>query len=1849
MSTPTFKSFQQILKSLIQEFVYKSGVTDLYTGSVARSFLEAAALSDYKIQADIMNALASVDIDRAIGPDLDKIGYSKSVQRLQAKESNGTITVYHKGLTKISTKIYQGTAAPPAGSTTINIADATDFPPIGSVYIGRGTNNYEGPIPYTSIVPSGTYFQLVLASPTTKNHNTGESVILAQGGNRVVPAGSLVQTRATLTSPAITFSIIETVTLLDGEVEIKNVPVVCTQVGTVGNIPAGAIVEFASEPFPGAAATNPLSFISGRDIMSDAEYRDLIKKVEQSRVRGTDLAIIQAAIGVQSKDDNKTVTSAEIRKPANRNEPSVLFIDDSTGYQPIFKGQGFEPIIDNANGGERYLQLKNEDLVRASVISALEAPFAIAGGMKLAVRVGGKISEHTFASGDFATENAADTFEIINSINNNSNLLFSARGFDNNRRIVLFSKSYSHEDIEVVKPTTGVDANEFLGFPTTLTYTLRLYKNDTLLIKDGIVPTIYSNPRSTWSNTITNGATLTVKVDQTGDQTVTIYDTDFVPYGHPVVSKNNSLESWAKVLTNKIAGITVEVEGDRLKMTSNKGASNEARLEIKLPASLIAGGMWNAEVSEGKTSDYSLNRSTGQIELAIPASANDVFTAGSKFTRAFIDSSEFPSGTITIPSAPIPKLYFIVDAEAEKINTSLSSAATVTITNPSGNRWRYTFSLPNVISGVQKDDIVIITDNIALSANNIGYWRVHDVDPSGAWFEVIKTVGTLEGPIALSGSNDIIFVRSPEGEIQTAILPTGLQTLTNIANSIKSLDGIMAEIISGKKIRVSSLSFNKSFGKIFLAGQNSSAAAAGFITGDYDTSEISHTAFNSSKKDLTFIEFIHDAITTGDNVAPYTNITTLTNLESLGYDPNGKMVFLNPFGSNISTNRKLEAEIADINSTNVLLRNSLKLKEIITSDRYFLGVPYNFNALDNFVVVLDKDTTNKTFNIRLGRKGKIYNSPNASTFNAYDIDFSPTANYPASFGNNFDFSDFKVHFKARTILDPSGTLNKMLVRAAQFGPNGNQIKVGIFYPTLENNGLKFSADIKSDTRLKIFLASGPLRTGGTWDATTEFDVTFISGNTYRYTYNGNGTAPNFLSAGIVVGDIVNISNSSTFSSQNTGIFKVTAVTNTYFEVTNYGPGIVETNRTLSTTSALKFYPLDSAANTAILIGTFINNDTVASEYISIDQLETGAGVVSSSTLDDSNGATEYYSLMDGENWISSSNIGTNITPINSFTLKKPLNIFGADLLNEEFYLIPTKAEHLDRFLNKFAVTGLSSIGNITRAEKAKSIQIYSNLFGSEGTVHITGGSGNKSIAAVLDSGALVDNNYIKFGISKSASLGFQKGQWIKISNSELLAKNIKINPATQISWDSINPIPNKSKITINNSNSSNLYQNGYFYTRRYHDGDNTTQIRVEKHGPFVALIWTGVGTAPNFTKSFTVTNRSRTSQISTITLSTPHGIPIGSSVEIKVNIADTSFNGTFRAVASSATDLQYRQALPDIASGATSGNTTRMVRKTDRIFINGTSFAVLNRGEFLIVGVYGNNTLYIDNPNAIEEDVILNSNSDITIYDYDSVRPGDIFSVGSNILNSTTPFESHQGAYVIDSLGASETEIFITSNTTQDVGPVTLGPNFNTVKVIEEKPFVMYSKIYNLATSSANINNVDVVIIGEEIPSKITPSAGTVIESMSKLGFETIARAGEDSYKYYGGLVSAVGQVIRGKPSDPISYPGIAAAGSYIEIESALPKRIQLSIVIRNRTGTPFTIIKSRVQTAVASYINSLGVGKSVVFSEIVKIAQSINGVQAVSISSPIYSPANDQILSQPDQKPLVFNLDQDIIVSQAT
>jgi hypothetical protein len=162
----------------------------------------------------------------------------------------------------------------------------------------------------------------------------------------------------------------------------------------------------------------------------------------------------------------------------------------------------------------------------------------------------------------------------------------------------------------------------------------------------------------------------------------------------------------------------------------------------------------------------------------------------------------------------------------------------------------------------------------------------------------------------------------------------------------------------------------------------------------------------------------------------------------------------------------------------------------------------------------------------------------------------------------------------------------------------------------------------------------------------------------------------------------------------------------------------------------------------------------------------------------------------------------------------------------------------------------------------------------------------------------------------------------------------------------------------------------------------------------------------------------------------------------------------------------------------------------------------------------------------------------------------------------------------------------------------------------------------------------------------VSESAGTVFTSLDKLSFPVGIAQGTDGYRHSTGLISEANKVGYGDERDPASYPGVIAAGAKVNIEGPLVRRVQITLSVRIRTGISSRDIKNQVKSAVASTINATGVGIPIAISDLISSAQSVNGVISVTVVSPTFGVGSDLISIQPFEKPMVLNLDDDILVS---
>lgn len=1616
--TPTPKSYEQILGEMTATYMAKIGVNDLATGSAVTSFLETMAQAVFRAQGDTFSILRDNDVDRATGEALKKIASAENIKLEPARVATGRVVIGDSSFNKISTKIYAGASAPNVGSTVIKVSDASLFTPTGSLYIGRGTPNIEGPIAYTSVVQTGGYWEITLATPTIKFHNISESVILAQGGVRNIPAGTIVQSPTAGGAPNINFKTTQNVIILDGENQITNVPVAAEQPGTDSNIPRNSIKSFGSIPFSGATVYNDQPFTTGRNEETDEEIRAKIKRARISRGLGTSLAIKNATLGIQATDENARVASNEIFSDPNS---ATLYIDNGEGYEQKTKGVGLEYIVDSALGGETRFQLstggKQTSLAKAFLESSVESPFSIQPNDRLAILVGGVLSEHTFNEGDFRSNGYATAYEVAASINANPDLKFVARTSNSAKKITIEAKDENNEYLQVTDTTTGGNAGAAMGFTSNEVQTLRLYKDRLPLSRNGRQARIESSTQSEWSNTITTGETLIISVDGTDEITYTFNNSDFVAEGtYPTVSKSNSLQSWVNVINSKITGVTASINGSRLVLTSNLGTNSRASLSINSLSSLVSKGMFTTAIglaSQGAEADFVLSRNTAQFKLTKALEAGQSLTAGTEFSKASVSTSKILGGNITFPTDAY--LWFLVDNQSAKIiPTGVVSDTLITVTKPATNIVRFTSSVTTAFSNVSVGDYVIIWSE-ELNANNRIEGRVN-----------AKTNSTLDiklTPIEFAAIVPQTLVSFNEGfvVIRTSTVPqkikfaAGTYNINVIAESIEAnLVGATASTLDDEIIVITSRSAD-SKGSILVVTFNDSGKNLNLTAGDLGTSIESHFAFyESGAADADFPLFVHSSITNNKHSDPpnslITDFASALDLLAQGIAPNELICFLHPYLTSGSQVNDAQADneytqIDSLSGLTVNIEGSPFVRRLRQLDRYYVASTFNFGHNDNLVLVLDEDPTNKTFSIPLYRKATVNATMpiNANDFRAYDIDSGATTEFSTYFGSNYDFQNYKVLMKAKNIIDPNSSIDEdaVLFRSALWGAAGNKFNIGYIYPTSANLDVSHTTVVGNEVDILISLKSGAPVVNQI-DGTTEWDIT-VTPNTpvvgvdeVTYTWNGTGTNPAMTT--LMAGHYVTVNSTGEFSARNQGTFKVSSATSTSFTVRRpSGVAVAENNvANLTSTAVIIYQNNDTTAQEIVDYVTANLSDFITASVLD-DNGTSGAGVISSSTYEDNNFASgsDTVSLLDGINYIEFSNLAA-VAPNPQFGFKNALQLasFSTNTVNaysfnngEEIRFIPTTSKQIDDLVSTLAVSGATTLADIETSSRNGRLQIASKVLGSGGSVQVTGGTANIAQASVIGQAIpILNTDLMKVSILRSASAGFQVGQLVKVAADSVQRKDTGISPTTTATIHPNTIISGKTVFELGNRE----IQDTYFGQPRNSVRDLTRAFHVEKHGKLVCISWDGsTGSNPLFTKNVEIntSNGNISVDYDGSTGLTLYTVTSGSRNFSEVQPGDrftistlpnASNNGTFNVINVSddkktiAVDNSNGvDASPSSVLSANLSVTTKL-KEGDTVEI-GAPFASLNRGKFKVIRQF-QNSFYIENDSAVEERVVVTEN-----------------------------------------------------------------------------------------------------------------------------------------------------------------------------------------------------------------------------------------------------------------------------------
>lgn len=1459
---PQPRSYESILSDMLSTYAARIGINDFNVGSAVTTFFETNALAVARASGDVFQILKDFSVDRATGDALKRLAVENRVTSITAKPSSGLVTITDTSFEKISTKVYAGATPPNIGSTQIKVSDASLFPGTGSIYIGRGTPNIEGPIPYTSITPSGNFFIINLSIATTKFHNVGESVILAQGGNRSIPANTIVLSPAVGSNPDIKFATITSSIILDGETVVDNVQVTAQTPGKDGNIPRGAIKEFAAPPFSGASVTNTLPFTTGRDNETDDELRVRIKRALASKGLGTATAVKSSVIGATPSDEQATVVSDEI---VSEESGATLYVDDGTGYEAKTAGVGLESIVDSALGGEKLFQLatggRQAPVAKAFLQSTFTAPFDLIGGDTLSIVVGEQTYQHVFASSDFVSPGGATAFEVIASINANTNIGFEATTSGGGTSVIIRAKEEGNDSLQVTTPTTsGRDAAVLLGLPTNKIETLRLYKNKTPLNKDGKTASVFTQSQQLWSATISNGDTLILSVDGTAAITYTITDADFIATGlYNNVASTNSLESWTQVFNNKLTGVTVSIVGQQLKIVSNLGASNRAKVVIDPASTLVSKGMFSSLIglsSTGKASDFTLSRNTAQFKLTDPLEVGDQLTAGSVETEARIQSDQIPGGSVTFASDA--HIWFLIDASGEVIPTGVAGATQLSVSKPSTNVVRYTSSVPTAFANVEEGDYVIIWSE-ELNANNRLEGRVFA--KTSSTLDILVTSAEYAAAVVESGvvfSDGFVVLRSDLAP-QKFRITSGIKTLEDIVLELQDQTAnLLFDVFQDQYITVRTTTKDTA-GVLLVVTADVQGKLVGFPINESDVSKDSLIAFYDSQFDEAELPlFIHALFASGTAADPIDSFITsaTTSISFSGRDPNELVRVLHPYGSVKDAQPYYEyAQVKSISGATINITNNPNIRRLRTVDRFFIANPLDFGSADTAVVVLDNDANSKSFEIPFYRKGltntTLANNP--SNFNAYDLDAGPTTNFSSNFGSSFDFSNFKVLMRAKKTLKPTPAQTALLYRSVKWGRTGEKITVGYIYPSSPNNTIGHTVQINSGIDIKINLKSGPAIPTSI-DNTTEWDVT-VTANTpvagvdqVTFTWNGNGTNPALSLSG---GEYVNISTQTEFSEGNTGIFRVSTEVGFTPTATSFsvqmpnGQGVAETGKATAVNGAIAFYSTDPT--TAAEIKTYV--DTNLSDLITAtivnDGGVTGSGVIELSTYEDSDFSFDSVQLKDGINWIASSNLGGSP----QFTFKTPLTLSSdvgyAFNDGEELRIVPTTQDQVLRFLKVLAVTGFTTVGDINVTLRGTKLELSTNVLGSLGAIQVIGGTANQYQVPILDSAIRIDNSLAQVSVDEVAAQGVHSDQWFKLQATTAQRKDTLFSSNSSITVVGDTPSVGKATVQL----LGRAMNQRYLGKPRHHLRTKTRNFRVEKHGALTCLSWDGSGSSPQFKKS----------------------------------------------------------------------------------------------------------------------------------------------------------------------------------------------------------------------------------------------------------------------------------------------------------------------------------------------------------------------------------------------------------------
>lgn len=141
----------------------------------------------------------------------------------------------------------------------------------------------------------------------------------------------------------------------------------------------------------------------------------------------------------------------------------------------------------------------------------------------------------------------------------------------------------------------------------------------------------------------------------------------------------------------------------------------------------------------------------------------------------------------------------------------------------------------------------------------------------------------------------------------------------------------------------------------------------------------------------------------------------------------------------------------------------------------------------------------------------------------------------------------------------------------------------------------------------------------------------------------------------------------------------------------------------------------------------------------------------------------------------------------------------------------------------------------------------------------------------------------------------------------------------------------------------------------------------------------------------------------------------------------------------------------------------------------------------------------------------------------------------------------------------------------------------------------------------AQVRDVDYVL---------NPASGQI--TLSTTSYPTGLTATDEvraNYRSYIGLVQEVQRIIDGDPSFPLTYPGVRAAGIFVQTlpPQVVPQTVQAGIAVLDDFDT--LVVANLVATAIQQYINGLNIGEAVIVAELIERAMGVDGMRDFNLT----------------------------------